>query len=161
MNLCFFLANHAEYFGSFYRMTKGSTRLSSSNVTSSAAKLVSVDVRYTVLEDSTARVHHGGFWARLLESMRITRCLFTRCRHTCDQQDVGPALLIHNNADDSGLTDNLITERIGRDLVDHYSESTLMSRWQMTANLSFPFLDKNAYINQTQLAGTPGKSKVE
>jgi hypothetical protein len=114
LNLCLFLGNHAKYFGSFYRMTKGSTRLSSSNMTSSAAsqcvgsaeaKFGSVDVRYTVLENSTAKAHNGGFCARLLESMRITRCLFARCRHTSDQQDAASALIVHNNACDSGLTD--------------------------------------------------------
>jgi hypothetical protein len=99
-NLCLFLGNYAMYFGSLSRMTKGSTRMGSSNVTSSAAsqcigateaKLGLVDVRDTVLEDSTTRAHNGGFCALLLESVSITRCLFARCRHTCDQQDAASA----------------------------------------------------------------------
>jgi hypothetical protein len=82
-NLCLFLDNHAKYFGSFYHMT----RLNSPDVISSAAKRGSVEMRYTVLEDSTTRAHNGGFWTRMLESMKIRRCLFAHCKNTSDQQD--------------------------------------------------------------------------
>jgi hypothetical protein len=113
VNLCLFIANSAEYFGSFYRTTKGPTQLSSSNVTASRAnqcvggaeaKLGSVDMRYTVLEDSTARAHNGGFCARLLESMTLTRCLFARCRHTSEEKDAASALLVYDNPFDSSVT---------------------------------------------------------
>jgi hypothetical protein len=113
MNMCLFLGNHANYFGSFYRITKGATRLSSSNVTSSVAdecvgaaeaKFGSIDMRYTIIDDSMAKAHNGGFCARMLDSMTLTLCLFARCRHTSAEKSAASALLIYENPYDSSMT---------------------------------------------------------
>jgi hypothetical protein len=114
VNLCLFLGNHAEYFGSFYRITKGQMRLSSSNVTLSVAnqcvgaaevKSGSMHMRYTILADSTAKSHNGGLCARMLDSMTITLCLFARCRHTSTEKNAASALLGYDNPYDSNMTD--------------------------------------------------------
>jgi hypothetical protein len=62
-------------------------------------------LRFSVVEDSAAGSHNGGFCMRTLNSMEVLKCIIARCRHISAEIETAAAFLLYKNPYDSELRD--------------------------------------------------------
>jgi hypothetical protein len=102
----------ADFFGSFYRSSKGACEIRTLNCSGSRAsecvgtaemKWGAVQFRFVSFSDSSAKAHNGGLCIRDLESMTMDSCIFAGCRHTSGESEAAAALLLYENPANSVL----------------------------------------------------------
>lgn len=111
---CMFLSCTADYFGTAFSSTRGKFSIDNSNFTQVGARQCvgnfefhtgSFFMAHSLMCESRANVHNGGFCLRELVRMKIEFCGFIRCRHVSGADEAGAVGLIYSNPPTSGIID--------------------------------------------------------
>jgi hypothetical protein len=96
-------------------MSKGNFEINSCNMThpradncvgAIEAKFGSMEMRFTLITDSSAHAHHGAMCVRLLDQLTIEFCLFANISHCTDEYEAAAVLLCYENAYDSAIVNS-------------------------------------------------------
>jgi hypothetical protein len=112
MSNSLFLRNHAGFFGMMHRVGKSLLSMTSINNSDSRGddcvglfevKTGTVELKYSVTDNSSASCHNGGICTRLLDAFTVDHCLFFRCHHNTKEKDTGAVFLVYENPYDSSV----------------------------------------------------------
>ena len=112
MEFCTFLSCSATFFACFYRSSDGWLTISNTNMTrSTVQECVAcfetnggvMKMTHSLMQESEARVHNGGFCGRGQFLMTIELCAFVKNRHHSAERNAGAVALFYNNPPKSRL----------------------------------------------------------
>jgi hypothetical protein len=104
--------NTAELFGDIYRLLNGTFMIHGTNSTSARAqacvgcfetKFGSLDMRFSIICNSSAHVFNGAICTRDLDSLNVENSIFMKCAHTSSDGETGAVFLFYENPYDSAL----------------------------------------------------------
>jgi hypothetical protein len=110
--LTVFCKTTGDYFGAFYSMAPSTREIVSSNfsqvsarqcVGTTEAKFGSFKMSFSMIVESSAASHNGGFCVRELEELKMTHTLILNCRHQSSEEMAAAVLIIYENPYESSI----------------------------------------------------------